>query len=394
MALIEKLKNIANAIRSKTNKSEEMTLEQMASEIENIDSIEHHIEKLSGGLNLAINDGYLTNEEKNRIIDYFIRNDIKTNYNEWDAPYYIVNKANDFSVEGKYGVFVLRYPLPYTNPNKISADVMIYASITDSGNPSAFSSFCTYLLIKSDKYIIGDSLFIGNQFIKKIDGVIKSNKGTLSSMTAYSSIEELPAVTLVSGNYISSMTSFAIFNKSIKKIYGLPPINGVMTTSFLGAGALEYIDLDITTNYLYRTFAMCLKLKKIKTIKLNGALNATPFFQSFMSCFALEECLIAGYSIYNLSFSYSQNFTAESIKYIIWHAMNGNNNLGFENQGATSRTLQLHATPYASWETWKLTKPSVEDCEYLGIDETEITKYGELTWEDIALNVKLITVAK
>ena len=74
--------------------------------------------------------------------------------------------------------------------------------------------------------------------------------------------------------------------------------------------------------------------------------------------------------------------------------MNGENTLGFENQGATSRTLRLHATPYESWEEWKLTTPSVEDCEYLGIDETEITKYGELTWEDIALNVKLITIAK
>lgn len=37
MALTEKLKNIANAIRSKTNKSEEMTLEQMASEVSGID---------------------------------------------------------------------------------------------------------------------------------------------------------------------------------------------------------------------------------------------------------------------------------------------------------------------------------------------------------------------
>jgi hypothetical protein len=83
-----------------------------------------------------------------------------------------------------------------------------------------------------------------------------------------------------------------------------------------------------------------------------------------------------------------------SIRYIIWHALNGENTLGFENEGAASRTLKLHATPYASWEEWKTTKPSVEDCEYLGVDETEITKYGELTWEDIALSIKLITIAK
>ncbi len=389
-----KLKNIADAIRLKTNKSEELTLEQMASEIEMIDSIEYHIEKLSEGLNLAINDGYLTDEEKDRIVDYFVRNNIKTNYNEWDAPYYIVNKGDDLSSEGKYRVLVLKYPLPYTNPNKISADVIIYASIYDTGNPSAFSLFCTYLLIKSDKFITGVSLFAGNQFIKKIDGVIKSNKGILSDMIAYSSVEELPPVTLVSDNYISNMTSFAEYNRAIKKIDGLPPINCSMSISFQGASALECVDLDITTNYMYRTFIMCLRLKKVKTIRLNGALNANIFFQSFMDCIALEECLIEGYSIYNLSFSDSQNLSAESIKYIIWHALNGNNTLGFENQGATSRTLQLHATPYASWETWKLTKPSIEDCEFLGISEEEITKYGELTWEDIALDIKLITIAK
>jgi hypothetical protein len=95
---------------------------------------------------------------------------------------------------------------------------------------------------------------------------------------------------------------------------------------------------------------------------------------------------------YNFNLSGLNNLTPLSIRYIIWHALNGENALGFENEGATSRTLKLHATPYASWEEWKTTKPSVEDCEFLGVDETEITKYGELTWEDIALSIKLITI--
>lgn len=94
----------------------------------------------------------------------------------------------------------------------------------------------------------------------------------------------------------------------------------------------------------------------------------------------------------NMTLQYTPVLIPLSIRYIIWHALNGENSLGFENEGATSRTLQLHATPYASWEEWKTTKPSVEDCEFLGVDETEITKYGELTWEDIALSIKLITI--
>lgn len=107
---------------------------------------------------------------------------------------------------------------------------------------------------------------------------------------------------------------------------------------------------------------------------------------------SLEELLAKNYKKLNINLSLAPKLTSSSVRYIIWHALNGENALGFENKGAISRTIQLHATPYASWEEWKTTKPSVEDCEFLGIDETEITQYGELTWEDIALNIKLITI--
>jgi hypothetical protein len=162
---------------------------------------------------------------------------------------------------------------------------------------------------------------------------------------------------------------------------------------FQNAGALKKVVLDVVQNGLNfnQVFSGCLSLKYCE---ITNCKDAYLFYATFNNCYSLETLKISNWNQKDINLSQSNNLLAESIKYIIWHALNGANTLGFENQGATSRTLTLHATPYASWETWKLTKPSVEDCEFLGIDETEIIKYGELTWEDIALNVKLITIAK
>jgi hypothetical protein len=165
------------------------------------------------------------------------------------------------------------------------------------------------------------------------------------------------------------MTNFAS-NSSLRKIIINAPVVNRVTNWFSGMPQLEYVEV-------------------ISSIE-----NLNTFTNMAYSCYCLSVLKLKYWKQGDLPLSSSLKLSVESIKYIIWYALNGANTLGFENQGATSRILQLHATPYASLEEWKLTKPSVEDCKYLGIDETEITKYGELTWEDIALNVKLITIAK
>ena len=155
---------------------------------------------------------------------------------------------------------------------------------------------------------------------------------------------------------------------------------------------MEEVDLnagEITS--LSNTFRACYKLRVVRDFDLK---NNTSFENAFLGCIALEILHLTNWAKYNIVIQQSSKLSPESIKYIIWHALNGANTLGYKDEGAISRTLTLNETPYGSWETWKLTKPSVEDCEFLGIDETEITKYGELTWEDIALNIKLITIAK
>lgn len=131
--------------------------------------------------------------------------------------------------------------------------------------------------------------------------------------------------------------------------------------------------------------------QQTKKVKLGSVKKVTSFNASNGEDYMLEELYFTQYKATNFNIAYPLLIPL-SIRYIIWHALNGDNTLGFENEGATSRTLKLHATPYASWEEWKTTKPSVEDCKFLGVDETEITKYGELTWEDIALSIKLITI--
>lgn len=149
-----------------------------------------------------------------------------------------------------------------------------------------------------------------------------------------------------------------------------------------------YTDCSNNTNF-GNTFYGCTSVSKLH---IKSIAKSTGFGNAFYNLTSLTELLAEDWKSHSIQLQWSSKLTPSSIRYIIWHALNGENALGFENEGATSRTLQLHATPYASWEEWKTTKPSVEDCEYLGVDETEITKYGELTWEDIALSIKLITI--
>lgn len=130
----------------------------------------------------------------------------------------------------------------------------------------------------------------------------------------------------------------------------------------------------------------------IKKISLGSVEKCATFQDWLTSAPNVEVVKMQKWCKASILIASCSKLTTSSIRYIIWHALNGENTLGFENEGATSRTFKLHATPYASWEEWKTTKPSVEDCEFLGVDETEITKYGELTWEDIALSIKLITI--
>lgn len=181
--------------------------------------------------------------------------------------------------------------------------------------------------------------------------------------------------------------------------YGSKPIliGELLTPNVIGMNQcfsqmknLIYVKL-IDTQSCTNGFNLFAYSDNVEHIKLTSIAKMISTDGMFINCVYLKTLEFEQWKQSNISVP-SSKLTPSSIRYIIWHALNGENILGFENEGATSRTFLLHATPYASWEEWKTTKPSVEDCGYLGVDETEITKYGELTWEDIALNIKLITI--
>lgn len=197
-------------------------------------------------------------------------------------------------------------------------------------------------------------------------------------------------------DYTDTINSAGDFSQCPNLVYlriKNPPNKRKWQSFCLNCFNLRYVELDLINGNtaVSVVFGDCIRLK---TAKIGRIIDTTSYVNIFSECVSLENIEAREWKTGGFLISSSPLVTPLSIRYIIWHALNGENSLGFENEGATSRTLQLHATPYASWEEWKTTKPSVEDCEYLGVSEEEITKYGELTWEDIALNIKLITIAK
>lgn len=409
MALIEKLKNIANAIRSKTNKSEEMTLEQMASAILNIKSITNLQDKQvtiteNGTQTIVADEGFEglnSVEVASDVWEGFNMTSKGVSKDDQDAINNQLKSLIDHSIE------VNKTLETKTTWTKDKTLLFLTASMKNATNVSNFCLYKTLFYVKeldfsnvTNAQNFSIESYLGME-MPKFFNLHKCTRITFQN-TIFDSAPE--NITINLGNYADTPTILnlnAMFQgvktriaspEKIKiTLYGdrCNNLTGFLFVSPLPVTEFEYLDSQNVTslNGLY------MNGPQVETIILGSVENCTDF-TSMIGNRNPKTLHFTRWKQVDINFKSSSKLPLESIKYIIWHALNGGNTLGFENQGATSRTLQLHATPYASWETWKLTKPSVEDCEYLGIDETEITKYGELTWEDITLNVKLITIAK
>ena len=338
-----KLKVVANAIRSKTNKSGNLTLEQMASEVSDIDTLQ--------GLDFSEIYDSDFNPKFNTYYQYAINRAKQLKLN-WDT-----NTTNIITAPFRNDLELVLVPnLDFTNVQKASSAFKECYNLEYIGELKNFKP-------------IGDigSMFYQCLKLKSIDELNLTD--SVSAPNIFYFCISLEGVNLKNTNKINNFNSAFAYCTLIKELE---------------------LNTDSCTN-LRSCFLNCFSLKKLNITSVE---NCTDFTTAFNNDAKLNILLMSNWKQANISLAQSIQLSAESIKYIIWYALNGDNTLGFENQGATSRTLQLHVTPYNSWGTWKLTKPSVEDCEYLGVSEEEITKYGELTWEDIALNVKLITIAK
>lgn len=447
MALIEKLKNIANAIRSKTNKSEEMTLEQMASEVSNIYSpkaeevrevtIENngistinpsegydvmkevvvntnlttrqiYISSITNGLDKAIEGGYITEENKQEILAEL--ENCETGSVDWDADYKVYSKRenNENGTTGRYGVVVMGDPSYYVRTLPFEAEVIIAIQtiFSNQGGQLSYLARLIFLknIIQSSPYSV--SVFVYNSKVESIIGTIDIS-GATTGLNSYflgcQNLHKFPKlINYQSGN---NYASFFYLCKKLKvldrNILDANLITHSSTASvsngrsvFQGCTLLEEID-DISFKLVsYNGFFYgCCNLTKITSIiYFDYVKEATT--NMFASCKSLTHIKLRNWSKYDISITASSLLSADSIKYIIWHAMNGANTLGYEDEGATSRTLTLQkATAHdVTWAGIKNITPSVEDCEMLGIDENEITKYGNLTWSQIASEVKLITI--
>ena len=288
-----KLKVVANAIRSKTNKTEELTLEQMASEVSGIDTLQ--------GLDFS----EIYDQEQAKELNQYYKGGIEY------AKEIKRNWTDIASTNGRY-----RY----------DSKLLYFPNVTHN----AAKGFVNYFRESALSKIEDDYLDLPN----------------VTSMTNWASYTSLRRIII-----------------NAPKLTNMQNIFGIMTL-------LEYAEI-------------------LSTIE-----NVTNITTAFQYCNNLITLKIKGWKQESIQLSNSQILSPESIKYIIWHSKNGNNNLGYEYEGATSRTLTLQkaTTHDVTWVSIKNTTPSVEDCEMLGIDESEITKYGNLTWSQIASDVKLITI--
>lgn len=331
-----KLGAIADAIRSKTSKVENLTLEQMASAI--------------GELKVGELDykGVVGQERANELNEYY------TN---------AIARAKQFTDTWDKNTKTLQ--IRYNN------DVVFLNIDTSNVTYAYYGLRDNYFLEEAELDLINCTNIQGlcyNCFSLKKAKIRNANNITNLYHSFYHcyDLEELPNI-----DY-SKVKNFTMAFQYCRKIKGDVIIDTSSATNISNiAGYWSCADSLTLTN-----------IENVTSAESSFSGNIIPIIR------------FGKWKQASINLNGSKNLSPESIKYIIWHALNGENVLGFENEGATSRTLTLYSTPYNSWDTWKLTKPSVEDCEFLGIDETEITKYGELTWEDIALNIKLITVGK
>lgn len=281
MALIDKLKNIANAIRSKTNKSEEMTLEQMASEVRGIDTLQGldfssiYDQEQSDEINQYYKDGIAYAEE--------IKTIVKSNTT-------IEHSTLD---KGRLVFF------PYVDLSHIRSISMPFFHAVYLDYISQHLNFSN-----TDCYRLLDSCHV-----KEVPPIDCSATKTLHLFA-----ENAPCLRTI---YLMNTSHISVFY-------------GIFYTSTL-----------------------------LTNIYIDSIISATNFNNAFINCEKLQIFQAKYWKQSNISINMSPELSAESIHYIIQNAMN-------VSDGATARTLTLHATAKTNWQ----------NSEYYAQDMAVLTQKG------------------
>jgi hypothetical protein len=368
MALIEKLKNIANAIRSKTNKNEELTLEQMASEVEGIDTLQGiDLSPLGNSEELTrLNMEWINNEvqrtlEKAKTWSNISQNTTVAGQGFWTdfsgaagykvKPYIFYTKLDGSRLTNLLPLFSGNSKIQYINVD----DAVYNAKFTTlQGAFSGTNMYCwlrgvdfgtqnDYSNVTSCHGIFNNA--VCNEFIRW--GNLKYCEKITTWQYAFNNCREIPyVIDFEFAPFVRNATNFdgmfyfggGTFNGSAKRIKGLDIINGTTFGRFLG----------------YRSITECVELKNWK----QG----------------------------NFDFTQQQTTNIiKTMKYMIFHAVDSDD-------GAVNRSMTLHATPKNEWlNEVANTKPTQDDCYILGVEDYD--RYGDLTWEEIASTIKDITIA-
>lgn len=317
MALIEKLKNIANAIRSKTNKSEELTLEQMASEVEGIDTWQ--------GLNF---EGVFDEEQANEINQYYK-----------DGIAYTGNT--------------------YENPKLIFCPYIYIPNLISWSSKFSFSARLQAIDKRIDTSQI-TSFYNAFLYCRSLFSLPVINCVNATSLyQAFYGCASLEEVEIINTQNITSMYYLFRGCSFLKRVNPLDLTSCVDITNMLTDCVLiEEINLYNTNKVEKWTNAFNV-VHKLRRIYLGSVEGATSFRSIFNST-NIELIHFSNWKNLNISIIRASKLFPESIHYIIQNAMD-------VADGATIRTLTLHATAKTNWQNSEYYEQDLAVLEQKGI---------------------------
>lgn len=352
MALTDKLTNIADAIREKTNTNNKMTLDNMAIEIEKIATTpvlqDKSIEITENGTqiivadegfdglgNVEINANINLNPEKGIVIKEWNEDGYPTSVivNNMDIPNYALQSQGFFTkvadVDLVGNVTSIGSNAFYGNTNL--SEVNLPETLTSIGE-YAFYNCSNLELAKLPDNLTGDLMRVFYNCAKITINKIPNAITSLASQSFYGckSIKEMDLnnVSRLGGNNFQNCTGLEIVNgpnvtsygndrhfagcTNLKKVY-LPKLTGMYMT-FYGCSSLPSICLPSTTRVGSEGFSGCSSLKAMwlgSSITSDGLNN-----YSLYNCKALKKVFIdlpratvEAFTYYSTAFSLSQHST-------------------------------------------------------------------------------------
>jgi hypothetical protein len=340
MALTDEIKNklkaIADAIRGKSSKTEELTLEQMAGAIGELKD-DYIANAQSSILQLGLD------EEKTNSINTIIEEYYKKNVNSlatfavWDQ-----------NLRGHYGIVYCNVINPFAaRHNKgldFTCDFLLYDhySVPNNGTEFAYIKNIIFLKVvnlsnyKASAFAYTEDV-IGEFTINRLSN---ENFCTYNNFFCGSKISKIP--TIIQNDNITNantMFGYCMYIKECNK-ENLEYLNASCNTLFSNCYLLEKVTTKLTPTSITSGFTLCKNLKHIEYLDL---INCTSITTLFNKCESLEVVNIYNWKLLNLSFGDSSKLSAESIHNIIQNAVD-------VADGATARTLSLHATAKTNWQ--------------------------------------------